>query len=216
LKFAGPLEDGIVLDGQHRLHAVVEADVDVMMVVVSDLPMEVQETMDTGSRRTTADVFGLRGKTNAQTLAAVLKRVWLWDQGDRKFAKNQSPTNAECAQLLDKHPEIHRSVEIAARTYLTFRGLPKSICGTAHHILSRIALDEAVWFFARVGDGADLPVGHPILTLRNRIMTDRSDRKNIPEHLYMAYVIRSWNAVRDGRDLGRIQQASDAPMPLPK
>ncbi|WP_406501536.1 hypothetical protein OHA04_27360 [Streptomyces sp. NBC_01590] len=30
------------------------------------------------------------------------------------------------------------------------------------------------------------------------------------------YGVRAWNAVREGRVLGRIQQAAEAPMPLPK
>ncbi|MFD8820823.1 hypothetical protein ACFV1C_00390 [Streptomyces sp. NPDC059605] len=216
MKFAGDLKNGIVLDGQHRLEAVVEANVDVVMVVVSGLPMEAQETMDMGSRRTVGDVFGLRGETNSHTLAAVLKRVWLWDQGDRKLAKNLTPTTAECAQLLQEHPEIYRSVEIAARVYGAFRGIPRSLVGTAHHILSRIDTDEAVWFFARIGDGAELSARHPVLTLRNRVMRDRGDRKSIPEYLYLAYMIRAWNAVRDGRDLTQIQHTPDDPMPLPK
>ncbi|MFJ2882393.1 hypothetical protein ACIQGT_14260 [Streptomyces sp. NPDC093108] len=217
IKFAGDhMNGGVVLDGQHRLRAVIEAGADVMMVVVSGLPMETQETMDMGVKRTTADVLGLRGESNSPVLAAILRRVWLWDQADRKLARNQVPTTAECAQLLKERPEIYRSVEIATRTYATFRGIPKSICGTAHHLLSRIDTDEAMWFFARLGDGAELPVRHPVLTLRNRVMAERNERKNTPEHLHLAYIIRAWNAVRAGRDLATIQQTPDAPMPLPK
>lgn len=213
IKFA---EDGTLLDGQHRLHAVVTAGVSVVMLVVSGLPRATQETMDAGRKRTVADALGLRGEANSTVLAAVLKRVWLWEQGDTKFGQNYTPTTAECAALLKERPEIHRSVEIAVRIHQTFRYLPQSVTGTAHHILSRIDMEEAVWFFARLGDGAELPAGHPILTLRTRVMTDRADRRTVPDFRHMAYIVRAWNAVRDGRELGRIQQAADAPMPLPK
>ncbi|MFB6626466.1 MULTISPECIES: hypothetical protein [unclassified Streptomyces] len=213
IKFA---EDGTLLDGQHRLNAVVAAGVDVTMLVVSGLPRATQETMDAGRKRTAADAFSLRGEVHATVLAAVLKRVWLWDQGDYKFGQNYTPTTAECAALLKERPEIYRSVEIAVRIHQAFRYLPQSVTGTAHHLLSRIDGAEAVWFFARIGDGAELPAGHPVLTLRNRVMTDRADNRKVPDHQYMAYLIRAWNAVRDNRSLTRIQQASDAPMPLPK
>jgi hypothetical protein len=212
LKFAS---DGTLLDGQHRLYAVVKAGVPVTMLIVTGLPPETQETMDAGRKRTTADAFGLRGEANATVLAAVLKRVWLWDQGDYKFGQSYIPTTAECASLLKERPEIHRSVEIAVRVHQTFRYLPQSVTGTAHHLLSRIDTGEAVWFFARVGDGAELPAGHPVLTLRTRIMTDKAENRSIPDFRYMAYLIRAWNAVRDGRSLGRIIQAADASMPLP-
>jgi hypothetical protein len=213
IKFAA---DGTLLDGQHRLMAVIEADVAIPLMVVTGLPTDTQETMDAGCKRTTADAFNLRGETNAAVLAAILKKVWLWDQGDYKFGQNYTPTTAECAALLEECPEIHRSVEIAARVHQAFRYLPKSVVGTAHHILSRIDVDAAVWFFCRVGDGADLSASHPVLTLRNRVMTDRADSRRVPDYRYMAYLIRAWNAVREDRPLARIQQAPDAPMPMPK
>ena len=213
IKFA---TDGTLLDGQHRLMAVIEADTAVPLMVVTGLPNDTQETMDAGRKRTAADAFSLRGEAHASVLAAVLKRVWLWNQGDYKFGQNYTPTTAECAALLKERPEIYRSVEIAVRIHQAFRYLPQSVVGTAHHLFSRIDGSEAVWFFARVGDGAELPVGHPVLTLRNRVMTDRADNRKVPDYRYMAYLIRAWNAVREDRPLTRIQQASDAPMPMPK
>ncbi|MFI0915228.1 hypothetical protein [Streptomyces abikoensis] len=207
---------GSLLDGQHRLHAVIAANTPVLMLVVTGLDDATQETMDAGRKRTTGDAFALRGETNFTVLAAVLKRVWLWDQGDHRFTQNRVPTTAECAQLLAERPEIRRSVEIAARVHGAFRYIPQSAVGTAHHLFSRIDTAQAVWFFARLGDGAELPTGHPVLTLRNRVMSERADRRAVPDFRYMAYLIRAWNAVRDGRELGRIIQAPDAPMPMPK
>lgn len=213
IKFA---EDDTLLDGQHRLKAVTVAGVAVPMLVVSGLPRHTQETMDAGRKRTAADAFSLRGEGNATVLAAVLKRIWLWDQGDTKLRGNYTPTTAECATLLKRRPEIYRSVEIAVRIHQVFRYLPQSVSGTAHHILSRIDTAEAVWFFARIGDGAELPAGHPVLTLRNRVMADRADNRRIPDYQHLAYIIRAWNAMREGRSIARIVQPADAPMPLPK
>ncbi|MEU9323256.1 hypothetical protein AB0D91_05490 [Streptomyces canus] len=213
IKFA---TDGTLLDGQHRLHAVIEADVAIPLMVVTGLAGETQETMDAGRKRSAADAFSLRGEAHATVLASILKRIWMWNQGDVKFRNNYIPTTAECAALLKERPEIYRSVEIAVRTHQAFRYLPQSIVGTAHHIFSRIDVDAAVWFFVRVGDGAELSSGHPILALRNRVMTDRAESRKVPDHQSMAYLIRTWNAVRSDRPLSRIQQPADAPMPMPK
>ncbi|MGW2223869.1 hypothetical protein [Streptomyces formicae] len=213
IKFAA---DGTLLDGQHRLHALIESGTAIPLMVVTGLANETQETMDAGRKRTTADALSLRGEGNATVLASILKRVWMWDQGDYKFGQNYTPTTAECAALLKQRPEIYRSVEIAVRSHQAFRYLPQSVVGTAHHVLSRVDLESAVWFFARIADGAELPAGHPVLTLRNRVMTDRADSRKVPDYRYMAYLIRAWNAVREDRPLARIQQAPDAPMPMPK
>lgn len=213
IKFA---KDGTLLDGQHRLKAITIAGVPVLMLVVTGLDFSTQETMDAGSKRTTADALGLRGEVNSTVLASILKRVWLWDAGDYKLSANVVPTTAECAELLRHRPELRRSAEIASRVHGSFRYLPQSIVGTAHHLFSRIELAEAAWFFQRLGNGAELPTAHPILTLRTRAMTEAADRRQTPPDRHLAYLIRAWNAVRDGRTLDRIQQAPDAPMPMPK
>lgn len=212
IKFAA---DGTLLDGQHRLHAIALAGVTVSMLIVTGLANAAQETMDAGSRRRTADAFGLRGETNASILSSVTKRVWMWDQGDYTF-NGVSPTTAEAAALLDERPDLRRSTEIAARSHQTFKCLPQSIIGTAHHLFTRIDGNAAVWFFQRVADGAELPSGHPILTLRTRAMAEAADRRKTPAGRQMAYLVRTWNAVREGRTLTRILQDPDAPMPMPK
>lgn len=213
IKFA---HDGTLLDGQHRLTALIAANATVIMLIVTGLDPATQETMDAGRKRSTADAFGLRGEANAVILASVVKRVWQWDQGDYRFSGNATPTTAECAALLDEHPELRRSAEIAARVHQTFKYLPQSVVGTAHCVFSRIDGAQAVWFFQRLGDGADLQLAHPILTLRTRAMSEAADRRQLPPERHMAYLVRAWNAVREGRTLDRILQAPDAPMPMPR
>ncbi len=213
IKFA---VDGVLLDGQHRLLAIVAADVPVQMLVVTGLANDTQTTMDSGVKRTTGDALGLEGEKNSQMLAAILKKIWMWEQGDHKFSANYTPSTAECAALLAERPEIHRSVEVAIQVRSTFRAMPPSVTGTAHYVLSRVALDDAVWFFARVGDGALSEPGHPILALRARVTNEALSGAAIQQHQRMAYLIRAWNAVREGRSLARIQQGPKDPMPLPK
>lgn len=214
IKFA---TDGTLLDGQHRLHAVVESGVTVPMLVVTGLPSTAQETMDAGRKRVAADVLSLRGEANPSALASVLRRVWMWDAGNRSFSGGASaPTMADLSELLGRRPEIRRSAEIAVRVHGQFTYIPQSMIGTAHHVFSRVSVDDAVWFFARLGDGAELPVAHPVLTLRQRIMTDRGAQKRIPEERCMAYMVRAWNACRSGRSLDRIIHAPGAQMPEPQ
>jgi hypothetical protein len=212
IKFAA---DGTLLDGQHRLNAVTLSGVTVQMLVITGLANSSQETMDAGSKRTASDAFGLRGEVNFAILASVAKRVWMWDQGDTRFT-GTAPTTAECAAVLDERPDLRRSADIASRVRQAFKPLPPSIVGTAHHLFTRIDGPEAVWFFQRVADGAELPKGHPILTLRSRSVSDAADGRNNRPDRHMAYLIRTWNAVREGRSLARIIQAPDAPMPMPR
>ncbi|QCX81186.1 hypothetical protein C9F11_38015 [Streptomyces sp. YIM 121038] len=208
--------NGDVLDGQHRLHAVIEAGVPVDMFVVIGLDPAAQETMDSGRKRSTADVLALRSEENATTLAAVLRRVWAWQNGDHRFKGRQSPTTAECAALLEAHPELRRSAEIANRVRSSFPHIPQSVLGTCHHLFNAIDADECAWFFQRVADGAELPLGHPVLALRTRVTSERLDSVRLSEDRFMAYLIRTWNAVREGRELTRLMHKPGTEIPMPK
>ncbi|NGO73181.1 hypothetical protein [Streptomyces boncukensis] len=209
--------DGTLLDGQHRLLALIAADTSVNMLIVSGLVNTSQATMDAGAKRTTGDALSLNGEKHSQMLASVLKKVWMWDRGDYKLSSNVTPSTAECAALLAERPEIHRSVEVAVWVRQTFKALQPSITGTAHHLFSRIAPDEAVWFFARVADGVELSPGHPILALRARVVNEAQDRTHRADpYLRLAYLIRAWNAVREDRPIRRILQGPKDLVPMPK
>lgn len=207
--------NGDVLDGQHRLLAVIAANQSVDMFVVIGLDPVAQETMDSGRKRTTADVMSLRAEENATTLAAICRRVWAWERDDR-FKRREAPTTAECAALLAAHPELRRSAEIAVRTRRDFPHIPQSVLGTAHYLFNAIAPAPCAWFFQRVADGAELPVGHPILALRARVTSERLENLRLSEDRFMAYLVRTWNAVRDGHDLARLVHKVGTPIPTPK
>lgn len=208
--------NGDVLDGQHRLTAIEKAGVPVETFMVIGLPPETQATMDAGRRRTTADALSLDDETHATALASILRRVWAWKRGDRKFSQRSTPTTAECRALLEQHPEMRRSAEIAVRTRLAFPHIPASALGTAHWLFNAIDSGECAEFFARVGDGAELPVGHPILALRARVTSERAKEGTIPWARHLAYLVHAWNAQREDRTLSRMVVKPGAPVPTPK
>lgn len=207
---------GNVLDGQHRLHAIVKAQRPVTTFMTCGLPAETQATMDSGRRRTTADALSLADEANSTTVAAILGRVWGWKQGDRRFTRRSRPTTAESTALLAAHPEIRRSAEIALRTHTAFPHIPPSALGTAHHLFNAIDPAAASWFFQRLGDGAELPSGHPILALRARVTSERAKEGQIAWARHLAYLVITWNAHRTNRTLSRLVLRPGTPVPTPK
>lgn len=55
--------DGRLIDGQHRLHAVVQAGVPVRMLVAMDVPKVAMQHIDTGTARTARDIFMIGGES---------------------------------------------------------------------------------------------------------------------------------------------------------
>lgn len=198
-----PISGGPLLDGQHRLSAIVAADATVRMLVVSNLPDTTQETMDTGAKRVLGDVLKLRGEERYVPLAAILLRVYLWEvQGQRRSMKanNARPTHRQLLQFLEEHPELRRSAEIGSRVR-TAIPLSASSGGLCHWLFSRIDQSDSAFFFARLVDHAGLVPGDPIYALRRVIENFAKDKGRVGEEHLTALAIKAWNAYRDGRQV---------------
>jgi len=217
-----PIHGGALLDGQHRLSAIVTAETTVRMLVVSNLADSTQEVMDTGAKRVLGDVLKLRGEPYAVSLAATCMRVYQWKQGYRKNLKsagNARPTHRQLLEVLSQHPELRRSVEIADRVRKTGR-LSASTAALCHWLFNQIDVDDCAFFFARLNDGAGLMTEDPVYALRRVLENFAADRGRPDEALVTALVIKAWNAYRDGRSVGVIAYrpggARPEPYPEPK
>lgn len=197
IKFA---KDGTLLDGQHRLWAITQAGVTIQLLVVTGLEWGTQETMDDGRKRTLADALNLRKEPNAVQLAAITRRALMWTQGIYKNAGNRPPTNTECLQFFEAHPELSASTSVSVSLRKAV-ALPSSIVGLTHWVFTGLDAEDADWFFERLGSGANLPQYHPILTLRKKSREVSDSPGRVPEDMLLAFVIKAWNAYRDGEEV---------------
>lgn len=213
------LPEGYVLflDGQHRFEACIESGKPFVTLVVYGLRPEARNTMDTGISRTMNDVLKMKGEANAPVVASVLRRIWMWERGDYKFNGQARPTHAELLTLLDTDRDaFFRAAEKGYHVRSNNRDVSPSIVGVAYYLCSKVSPQQAPEFFERLRDGAELPVGSPILTLRNRLAKERADRRTtIPEH-QLALILKAWNHYRSDTPITKLQQTVDDPMPMPK
>lgn len=211
-------DQGILLDGQHRLTAVIKANVIVDMLVVENLPEIVQETVDTGSKRTVADVLSLRGEISTTVLAAIARKVMVFARTGNKDVQMSynRPTTLEVAEAIDQYPFIRE----AAHFGLTNRrsvSIGPSVLGFAYWACSMRDETDAELFFEGVVTGADLSHGDPALTLRNKLTEKRAaTRGGLDEREILAYFFRAWNAYREGRKLVLLKFGKNESFPVPK
>ncbi len=219
-----PLFGGILLDGQHRLQAVVLSGVTVRLLIVTGLEHRTQETMDDGRKRSLSDALTLRGEQNTVSLASVIRRALMWTQGQYRNSGAYSPTNTECLRFFEEHPETRESADLAKSLHAPTK-LPASVVGLTHWVFSQIDADDADWFFKHLGTGAIGDEYHPILTLRRKAndIAEESRRRGggrVPEDVLLAYVIKAWNAYRAGEQMKLLRfkpgGASPEKFPLPK
>lgn len=199
--------NGTLIDGQHRLLAVIEAGVTVQFLVVRGLGIEAQDNVDTGTKRAYSDVLQMRGEKNATTLAAMARKVFLWENGDWRSAQMPS-TNSQLDAILKKYPDLVDGSQFASNH--KYNGMPRSLMGFLWWHLGRIdddAASDADDFFSRLADGQGLYEGDPVYILRRTLDSMRKERnKSMPRDFYLAaIVIKAWNAYRDGAELHHLK-----------
>lgn len=102
-------EDGTLIDGQHRLFAVIEAGVPVLMQVTYNLPIEAQAVVDDGLKRSVVDVLKINGYGTITPLHAATARRMRLGMSSREDLR--SLTRQEEGEFLIRHWEaIHFAV----------------------------------------------------------------------------------------------------------
>jgi hypothetical protein len=227
IKISRPVRDGevddvpagtcIVLDGQHRLEAVKASGAAITTYVTFGLEPVAQKTIDSGIKRTVADVLRMNGEAHSAVLGALIKRAAAWDEGDRRYHANYQLTKSEVEEFLAKHPDLRRSAQIASRVHGEFKIVRQSVVALTHWVFNRIDEGDCAWFFQRLADGAEMEKGHPIMALRKRLTDEKINKEYVPDWKQTAYYVRAWNAVREDKSNFVLYSGKDSEiMPEPK
>ena len=64
----------VVLDGQHRLYAIVKANTSAYLHIITDLDDSVFDVLDTGKPRSAVDVFKIQGIKHENTIPSIIIR----------------------------------------------------------------------------------------------------------------------------------------------
>lgn len=178
-------DDGVVLDGQHRLHAIILADMAVEMMVMRGVDPEVFHAIDTGASRTPSDSLKIAGFSNTNILAAMVRTLLVYDQcrgsaGTEWSTLDKRVTTSDILEYLED-PDNKDAAYAAIRSGTGVAGAVSRFGATtpiasANLILRTYPTDvtQATLgeFNARLQDGVMLPARSPILAIRRWLVSD--------------------------------------------
>lgn len=200
--------DGTLINGQHRLSAVVTAGVALPMLVVRGLPMDAQDTMDDGAKRTMGDTFGFHGVASHHTAAAIVRRVLMWQEGIRTNNGSIQPSKAEQLDAWRTDATLRDAVEAAVQ--MRSRGqVPSSIVGLTWWLFSQIDREQCADFWHGLHTGSDLPANSPIHAVREKIIRRNAQPGRVQETEYLAWIIKAWNLWRAERTVSPTYRGFD-------
>tara|TARA_Y100000588_G_scaffold385819_1_gene479936 strand:+ start:2959 stop:3789 length:831 start_codon:yes stop_codon:yes gene_type:complete len=213
-------EDGkeILLDGQHRLTACVRAGKPFVSYIISGLDPDVFDTIDSGKRRSLADVYSTMGCKNCSLLASSILMVDQYTVGRLGLSNKNEYPNDIAGTLLDLYPEIVTSAALIDRIKKTLPFSGAALCA-GHYIFAQIDVQQADDFAVKMSKGIGLEEDSPIRHFREQMIRDRSKRNIWNRHEILGSLIKVWNHVRFARPMTRSVNKwvpGTAPQPVAK
>ena len=149
-------DDGHLIDGQHRLKAVVESGVTITSFVLRGLEASSQETVDIGRKRTLADMLRLRGVASAHHVASSVNFLYLYDHDKvKRQGFEQWPTVQQGIMLYEANKEIENCANLGRRL-AKLLNLSPSVASALYYIFSRIDQGDADYFFEKLEHGTEM------------------------------------------------------------
>jgi hypothetical protein len=170
---------GVLMNGQHRLLAVVASQGRIEVPVIHGLPDEAYATYDTQPRRVIRNEV-TPGSFGDQALAVAMANL-LW-RFERKTPAIRSKRAAatEVHEILAMYPRLLELRGFARKMVEYGRS---SVMGYGAFVIERDDPKGAPVFLNALSTGADLPAGHPILALRRNLQKLRRENASQAEQL---------------------------------
>lgn len=202
-------EHGELIDGQHRLEAIVRADkiepgIQVPLMITWNLPVISDEKIDLARRRNTGTFLAKDGHPASSRLNTTLKLLWLYDTANfdepiNKVHWGQIPNLATIRAALEAHPLASDGCLIGGQlqTFVT-----ASAAAAAWTLCREKYPDEMnMEFVAGIKSGANLAEGDPRLALRNWAVNRKQLGRKSLAPLHMAAYLKAFNAFRLGKPM---------------
>ena len=189
-----------VLDGQHRLWAIIEAKQPVDTIIVRGIEREAFATIDTiRSARSGADTLALSG-VNRHRVAIASALTWLlrWQRGvleDYRAPQNKIE-NSDVEEAFAAHPGMARAVE-RVRPLRGLAGLP--IMAFLYYVVTNRDPDLAERMVNTLENPAQVSVNDPFFRLRAYFTADHHRRKEALTTIALG--IKAINAAKTGKKI---------------
>jgi len=198
-----------LIDGQHRLMAVIESDTAQEFVVIRQLSNAAFETIDTGRRRSTSDFLSIGGEHYPIAISSGLRWLTAWKRFKNFNSKEPIP-NTEKLSFLQEYTEVRQLIIGYAGGKSPLRMSP-GMLGTCHLLLREKNKKSADQYMDQLTTGIELKIGDPAYTVRQWIIK-RPAGSNYKFTTQAGHlIIRGWNSWRQDERLTMLKNVDMVP-----
>lgn len=207
-------DEGSILDGQHRLLAIVETGMTIRCDVRFGIDKAAFKYYDIGAVRTNSDILSTDGNVDTIALAGALARWAKYEQGKNvSINRDNKIEGDESLVVLAKHPAIRDSISPARKVAKKIRHMRVIIGTFIHYTLWRIdpAMADEMFEYLHVPAGVAYKKNHPLVQLRSQFEANKV-RMNDAE--VAAICFNAWNKWRG--DSSRLDLRWDSSKEFPR
>jgi hypothetical protein len=211
---------GNLLDGQHRLSAIVQSGTTQRLLVISGIDPSVRGVIDTGAIRTGGDALRMAGigGGNPYALASAARMLVLWEGGRLTHMTSGNrgedrATHSEIVEEVTRRPDLLDAVHDATRDYQRI-GIPPGPQAMARIVLADVdAADSMLFFDSLAGyatEGSNDPRAVLLFTIRQ--MRELGQLRRPGESIGLIFT--TWNAWRDKQTIKNLPVRDHKGKPL--
>jgi len=218
--------NGILIDGQHRLQAVLNSGYEYLVPVITGVQAAARPTVDTGVKRSAANNLQMADEQNASLLAATLL---LWRGYEARNARmmthpaSVAPEDRVSIPRILEHLKEWPGLREAARESLALRppGRGRSLVPSSEAAMIWFAIvqsgaskERANQFLGSVLTGYNLPEDSPIIGLRRRLIDIMGIGYRMDKRERIALVLKTWQLWSTGKSRKVIRWEPTEPFPF--
>lgn len=188
-----------VIDGQHRLLAIIEANVAVEMLVAYNVGKDTFDTIDIQYKRSIGHALAVLGETNYNVLGSALG--WLYKYRNGKMIMGGSSgrgSHVELLKLFEDEPGVRESIGVTMGVS-TEHVMPHGAAVFAHYIFQKQNKTAAADFMEALAFGTGIGRDHPIYVLRRRLLRRHISKTPISVTEMLALTFKVWRLALEGK-----------------
>lgn len=212
--------DGRLLDGQHRLMAVIKSGIPIQTLVIRGLSPEVFDTLDQGRARTGGDLLSSMGVSHANSVSSIILMHKSLDRGvaigSKTGHKVAKMTKRDILEEYKSKPHFWNTiVEFARKMYFKKRLFTTSEIGgiSAYLILNKNHRPSDVYSFFTQLFSRENVENSTITILHDKIVDSVMAGYKMDKNFKHALLVKTWNCYITGRVLKVLRMSKDEQTP---
>lgn len=203
-------ESGSLLDGQHRLNAIVESETTQQFLIVSGVDSNAFKVMDTGKSRDGADCLSINGVSYSKEIAQIAKMTTKLKKGKHIESGYYKMSNTDILNWYNDNEHVIEMIRKSEGLNTSFsRVLSKAFIAGMMYLFAEKNATEAEIFMSKLCNGLDLTTDSPIYIVRKKLIEDRINQAKLPVQDKVAIIFKAWNLYRLGKSCKQIRYNKD-------